>query len=294
VGYWIFNGCAETQAVVLPVEPPEGDRGRVADRAPWDLAPRERGWSVEIVATSDGMRDGTNWFGMRERGTDARDAFDFADAPDTPGDHLGLSFVSDAGERLHVDHRAVSDDGAYWVVALRSSQVGRSFDLALDGLDALPPDWEVVAIEDTPLARSVSVRESRRITGTLGPANVERRWRLVVGTPRYVEETARRLGAEFATQLGQFAFAVGPNPFRGASGTVFALTVPASAHARVDVYNVQGRRVSTLFDGPLEPGIHRVSWNGVNAQGAHVAPGIYFARMKADEFEAVRKVVLLR
>jgi hypothetical protein len=37
-----------------------------------------------------------------------------------------------------------------------------------------------------------------------------------------------------------------------------------------------------------------VQWNGKDANGSLVPSGIYFYRMKADGFEATRKMILVR
>jgi len=60
------------------------------------------------------------------------------------------------------------------------------------------------------------------------------------------------------------------------------------------VYDIAGRRVATLADGVHGPGELDATWNGTDDSGRGVASGIYFARLAAGEFAAVRKMVLLR
>ena len=82
------------------------------------------------------------------------------------------------------------------------------------------------------------------------------------------------------------------NPFD--ETTQFAFVVPAPTAVRIDVYDVMGRRVANLIDGLVERGQHSTSWSGRTTNGEVVAAGIYFVRMKAEGFTAVRKVAFVR
>jgi len=68
------------------------------------------------------------------------------------------------------------------------------------------------------------------------------------------------------------ALSASPNPTRGATHLDFTLAAPGVA--RLTVHDVTGRRVSTLLDGPLPAGTHRVAW------AAPARPGVYFATLE--------------
>jgi hypothetical protein len=85
---------------------------------------------------------------------------------------------------------------------------------------------------------------------------------------------------------------VTPNPF--AASTVISYAVPAASHVSVSIYNVNGQLVTTLVDGTVEAGVHRVTWNGKDTSESRVARGVYFCRMHAGEFSATEKIVLLK
>ncbi len=63
-----------------------------------------------------------------------------------------------------------------------------------------------------------------------------------------------------------------PNPFNPSTTIRFALASEASVH--LAVYDVLGREVARLTDGPHQAGYHTVTWNA-----QHVASGLYFARL---------------
>ncbi len=68
-----------------------------------------------------------------------------------------------------------------------------------------------------------------------------------------------------------------PNPCKGTL-TVECLLMSAGA-GRLDVFDVQGRHVRTLHDGPWRSVLSRVAWDGTSAGGTRVSPGVYFLRL---------------
>jgi hypothetical protein len=82
-----------------------------------------------------------------------------------------------------------------------------------------------------------------------------------------------------------------PNPAHG--GTRFRLALPVSSDAHLALYDVAGRRVRTLVEGPLGPGRHDVPWDGTDDGGRRLGAGVYFARATWSGFTAERRVVLL-
>ena len=71
--------------------------------------------------------------------------------------------------------------------------------------------------------------------------------------------------------------AVTPNP--ASSVATLRLTMPASGHARVEVYDVGGRRVATLSDGQLAAGTYQYRWVGLTGDQARAPSGVYLARV---------------
>ncbi len=83
-----------------------------------------------------------------------------------------------------------------------------------------------------------------------------------------------------------------PNPF--APLTSLQYDVPFTSDVTIRVYDVAGRIVRTLVDGPVEAGRKVVEWDGTNDLGGAVASGVYFCVMEAGEYRGVRKVTLIR
>jgi hypothetical protein len=82
-----------------------------------------------------------------------------------------------------------------------------------------------------------------------------------------------------------------PNPARRSLMLGWALVSPG--WARVEVFDVRGRHVRTLREGPFSAGNHVLTWDGLDTQGRPVSAGVYWCRASTRSTEAARKVVLI-
>ncbi|MGQ9806619.1 MAG: T9SS type A sorting domain-containing protein [Chlorobiales bacterium] len=78
-----------------------------------------------------------------------------------------------------------------------------------------------------------------------------------------------------------------PNPFNPVTTIQFSLE--KAGKTTLEIYNVLGQKVATLVNGELSAGAHRYQWN---ASG--MASGIYFYRLRSDNFVATKKMVLVK
>jgi Cu/Zn superoxide dismutase len=83
-----------------------------------------------------------------------------------------------------------------------------------------------------------------------------------------------------------------PNPFNPT--TVISFELAAPDHVRLDVFDVAGRRVTTLVDGVRAAGPSQAAWNGRDAHGRPVSSGVYFYRLLAGGTSQTKKMVLLK
>jgi len=83
-----------------------------------------------------------------------------------------------------------------------------------------------------------------------------------------------------------------PNPNRGRS--VVTLSLPVSGTARLRVYDVRGRLVRTLLDGPVQAGIESLTWDGLDERGGAAGGGIYFLQLESEGRTARARAVILR
>jgi len=103
-----------------------------------------------------------------------------------------------------------------------------------------------------------------------------------------------RLGIEALRGLRGFKlYQSYPNPTKGS--VIIKFQLPVKTSVSLKVYDVSGRLVRTLkrVQG-LEPGVYTVRWDGRNDRGLRVPAGVYFYRLKTEEYTSTKKIVLIR
>jgi hypothetical protein len=83
-----------------------------------------------------------------------------------------------------------------------------------------------------------------------------------------------------------------PNPFN--PETTIEYSIKEDSNVLIEIYNIKGQKVKTLINGFREAGYHSVIWNGKDNNGKSVASGLYFYRMQTDNYQKIRKMVLLK
>jgi hypothetical protein len=84
-----------------------------------------------------------------------------------------------------------------------------------------------------------------------------------------------------------------PNPFNPVTTIHFDLAQDGPVTLRI--YDVAGRLVRTLVDGPMSAGFaHQVPWNGLDDAGGRVSSGIYFTRLVAGDVTATRRMLVMK
>lgn len=96
-----------------------------------------------------------------------------------------------------------------------------------------------------------------------------------------MSEDPGSLPAEFQLQQNY------PNPFNPVTRIGFAL--PEAAEVKVEVFNVLGKRVKTLWNAPTPAGYYEVTLDAGSLES-----GIYFYRLQAGEFKQTRRMLLLK
>lgn len=83
-----------------------------------------------------------------------------------------------------------------------------------------------------------------------------------------------------------------PNPFN--PETEIGYVLPNACQVELSVYNLLGQKVRTLVDEFQSAGLKNVKWDGKDENGANVASGVYFYKIKAGEFTETKKMIMLK
>lgn len=78
-----------------------------------------------------------------------------------------------------------------------------------------------------------------------------------------------------------------PNPFNPTTSIEYK--VASKEYVRLKVYDVLGRKVATIVDKVMQPGVYSVSW-----EASGVSTGIYFYRLEAGQSAIVKKMIVVK
>jgi hypothetical protein len=120
----------------------------------------------------------------------------------------------------------------------------------------------------------------------------------LVSIPVWVNRHEALEAGEVSFQLHQNY----PNPLSTAdrssggesSATIISYQVPRAARISLKVFNILGEEIAVLADQWQDRGTYAVRWNGVRQGGNACSSGVYFVRMQAEGFSAVRKLIIVR
>ncbi len=85
-------------------------------------------------------------------------------------------------------------------------------------------------------------------------------------------------------------FAVSPNPARIAR---MSFALPVEANVDLAIYDLSGRKITTVLKGRLDAGNYSREWSGLDSRGKSVGAGMYFYKLRVnDEVRTVRGIKL--
>ena len=100
---------------------------------------------------------------------------------------------------------------------------------------------------------------------------------------------------ETQTTVAPSAFALEqnyPNPFNPTTAISFQL--PVDSEVSLSIYNMKGQLVKNLIAREMNAGRHSFVWDATNDRNERVASGVYMYVIKAGEFTAHRKLMLMK
>ena len=98
-----------------------------------------------------------------------------------------------------------------------------------------------------------------------------------------------------------------PNPFNRSVSIRY--DIPLDARIKLNIFNIKGTHINTLFSGRAHAGTHSMSWDGMDKNGKVVSSGTYIVLLQAnnfiynqqenvnyiwDDYKETRKVILVK
>jgi glucuronoarabinoxylan endo-1,4-beta-xylanase len=78
-----------------------------------------------------------------------------------------------------------------------------------------------------------------------------------------------------------------PNPFN--ASTTIHYIMPRASDVTINIYDILGRKVTTLHDGLQQAGYHQVIWKAKD-----LSSGVYFYKLQAGDYVETKKMTLLK
>jgi len=83
-----------------------------------------------------------------------------------------------------------------------------------------------------------------------------------------------------------------PNPFNPT--TTIRFDLPTSGFVTLKIYNIRGELVRTLIQTRKNAGSHVIQWDGKDDIGKSLSSGVYFYKLSMNDFNATRKLLLIK
>jgi hypothetical protein len=231
------------------------------------------------------LRDTYNYIGLRAGASAGRDKLD-APKPPPIGNALQVDII-DGGTRYLQNFKPASGEGQSWVFALRTLGTRGTAVLTLTPSGTLPAGFSVHVLDLRDENALPVVSGSYQVT--LDAPNAPHYYKVIMGTDEYAAKESNGIPLQPVSYALEQNY---PNPFN--PSTTIRYSLAKKSDVALEIYNTLGQRVRTLFSGAQTTGEYEIIWDGTNDNGGHVASGVYFYRLRTGEFNAVRKLVMIR
>ncbi len=83
-----------------------------------------------------------------------------------------------------------------------------------------------------------------------------------------------------------------PNPFN--SSTQISYCLKEGGKIELTVFNINGQKVKTLYNGFKEAGTHKITWDGTNDAGNLISSGLFFYQLRQKNKIITKKMLYLK
>ncbi len=252
--------------------------------------------TIELTIQNKGGLTNSSWIQFTANGLDGKDRMDAIKLVPLSPDYVQVaSFSSEYGKLLDINHLPLDFDVMEipvdvistfaeehqlmfntdllpmgWKATLRDNETGKTYASG----DVVAFTLEHRAKKAAPGADSSPVIEAQSTDG--------HRFTLIV---EYGEtaDLDPQTPVEFGLSQNY------PNPFNPSTVIAFQVGTQDLASLRLTVYDLLGREVSVLIDGPMPAGAHRITFDASN-----LSSGVYIYRLQTAQGVLTRKMVLLK
>lgn len=101
------------------------------------------------------------------------------------------------------------------------------------------------------------------------------------------------IAGEIAFHPGQFKlYQAYPNPFNPT--TTLKYEMGSAGHVSVNVFDINGRKIRSLYNGIQNPGQHEIRWDARDDRGRSMSSGVYLFKVNVNGKQQTAKTLLLK
>ena len=215
-------------------------------------------------------------------------------------DYLEMFSVAESGERLAINNlprRFGSEINIPLRINsyLRGNPAPEDIDLKINQFENIPDGW-TLTIVDEQTGNHYDIRKNETISVSMGHVKAKSSQSLPDASSVVTKNKNSHIKLTLIIDPGRDADDLPqsfklhqnyPNPFNPT--TTFRFQLPRESSVRIEIFDMLGRRVSTLVNKSLQAGEHEKVWD---ASG--LSTGTYIARMVTNGGVLVRKLTLLK
>lgn len=280
-GYFIENRTG--QPITFAVPPLESIEPAPPQRPVLRQAPTSE-YLLQLSAEEEGtpLKDVHNYIGFREGAAQGDDLLDQREPP-SMSPYLQLSILD--GRRYLSNFKPLPKEGEQWELIVTSTSRNGRVSTRLTESGTLPDGFGIYVLDKNDF-NAIPVQDGMF---SFELRDTPRRLKLIIGTEKYANEQSEGI------PLVPVAYALHqnyPNPFNPT--TTIRYQVSKRGGVVLEIFNLLGQHVKTLVNEEQVTGTYTVSWRGENVNGIPVASGVYVYRLRAGDFVASRKMLILR
>jgi hypothetical protein len=186
--------------------------------------------------------------------------------------HTGPFYIDMNGE--HAAKRESAEYLASWTQSLVDLAIDRGeYDSTADSIRALGEYLDAVEYYTGLIDVATSLGDGGEVSGPSTPG--------ITGSPNPFSDSVT---LRFSVPGGGWS---GSTDMASRSGFIRSTTV-------IEIFDVSGRLIKRFPESRLDPGRHKVVWDGRNGKGRPVTSGIYFCRIKTGQKMETGKLLLVR
>ena len=110
--------------------------------------------------------------------------------------------------------------------------------------------------------------------------------------PRFPDDMMDSSNDVTEIQNGSYIIGNYPNPFN--PETTISYNIDQSTNVKVDIYNIQGKKVKTLVNEMQNAGQHKEVWDGKDDNGKSVGSGMYFFKLRTSRYDGTKRMILMK